>query len=170
MLKTPIEWKAFSLEHVNLPDDGDPDELWATAAERVGLLPLAAFTWARAREDDSLRKVQQAIFEARHVGREKVGSPDVLERVLSSAGVDGPAVVSELTSDRRWLDEARADHEEAVSLGIFGVPTLLFPGCGAMFVRLTAIPEGDDVARVFERVRQACADPLVDELKRPKPK
>jgi len=169
-LDLPVEWKAFSLEQVNLPEGQDPARLWADAEAGKGLLPLAAAVWARSQGESTLAEVQHAIFEARHTAREEIGRREVLERVLAGAGLDGPAVVAELASDRRWLEGARADHEEAVAMGIFGVPTLAFPGCGAMFVRLTAVPSGEDVVRVYERVRQACADPLVDELKRPRSK
>jgi predicted DsbA family dithiol-disulfide isomerase len=149
---------------VNLDPDADPDALWAEPEARRGLLPAAAAKWAEAQGEDVLRAVQLAFFEARHVERRKIGRPEVVEEVLNEAGVDGAGVTKELLSDRRWLDAARADHEEAVGLGIFGVPTLVFDGAGPVFVRLTEVPEGERAAEVFRRVRDGIKDRVQAEL------
>ena len=40
-----VEWKTFSLENINLPEEMPADELWSTATERRGLIPAAAAKW-----------------------------------------------------------------------------------------------------------------------------
>ncbi len=115
-----------------------------------------------------LKRVQLAIFDARHSAGARIGKPEVLADVLSGAGVDGAGVVDQILADRRWLNEVRAQHEEAASMGVFGVPSLGFPGAVPMFVRLREVPVGRERAvEVYRRVREAAIEPVINELKRP---
>jgi predicted DsbA family dithiol-disulfide isomerase len=161
-----IEWRTFSLEQINLPEDGDVEALWATADERRGLLPAAAAKWAEAQGLDVFESVQRAFFDARHVDRKKIGQPEVTAEVLSSVGLDGDAVLAELR-EGKWLAAARADHEEGAELGVFGVPTLVFPDAMPFFVRLMEIPDGDRAVEVFGKVRAMAEDPAIHEIKGP---
>src|SRR5688500_3140964 len=68
-----VEWKTFSLGNINLPEDASADELWATATERRGLIPAAAAKWVQTQAPESLVAYQRAMFDARHVDREKIG-------------------------------------------------------------------------------------------------
>jgi predicted DsbA family dithiol-disulfide isomerase len=162
-----IEWKTFSLENINLPEDGDADELWSTATERRGLIPAAAAKYVQTQAPDSFAAFQKAMFDARHVDHEKIGEPEVTAKILSGAGLDGEAITAELTSDGKWLEAARADHDEASELGIFGVPSFVFGDAPPAFVRLMEITEGDRAVEIYERVKSSAADPLIHEIKRP---
>lgn len=162
-----ITWKVFSLEQVNLPEDGDADELWRTATDRRSLLPSAAAKWAEAQGPDELERVQRAFFDARHVDRKKIGQPDVTAEVLSGAGFDGKQVLAELLDVPKWLEQARSDHEEAAALGVFGVPTLLYPDRPPVFLRLLEVPEGDRAAEIYRTVSAVADDPVINEIKRP---
>ena len=92
-----LEWKTFSLENVNLPEDASADELWATATERRGLIPAAAAKWIQTQAPEKLGEYVTAMFNARHVDKEKIGQPIVTARVLASIGLDGDAIVAEIT-------------------------------------------------------------------------
>jgi predicted DsbA family dithiol-disulfide isomerase len=82
-------------------------------------------------------------------------------------GVDGEAIVKEIVDDPKWLEAARADHDEAAELGIFGVPTFVFPGKAPAFIRLLEITEGDRAKEIYAHVRTAAEDPTIHEIKRP---
>ncbi len=166
-LDLDIEWKTFSLENINLPEEASADELWETATERRGLIPAAAAKWIQTNAPDSFPTYLRAMFDARHVDKEKVGKPEVTEKILASAGLDGAAIVGQITSDPKWLHAARADHDEASELKIFGVPTFVFPGANPVFVRLLEVTEGDRAVELYQRVRAAADDPLINEIKRP---
>jgi predicted DsbA family dithiol-disulfide isomerase len=166
-LDVDVEWKTFSLENINLPEDASADELWSTATERRGLIPAAAAKWVQTQAPESLAAFQKAMFDARHVEHEKIGQPDVTATVASSAGLDGPAIVSEITQDTKWLEAARADHDEAAELGIFGVPSFVFSDAAPAFVRLLEITEGDRAVEIYQRVKSSALDPLIHEFKRP---
>jgi len=166
-LDAEVEWKTFSLENINLPEDGDADELWNTAPERRGLVPAAAAKWVQTQAPDSFAAYQKAMFDARHVDHEKIGQTDVTAKILSDVGLDGDAITSEVTSNSKWLEAARADHDEAASLGVFGVPTFVFGDTAPAFVRLLEITEGDRAVEIYERVKSSALDPTIHELKRP---
>jgi predicted DsbA family dithiol-disulfide isomerase len=166
-LDLDVEWKAFSLENINLPEDASADELWSTATERRGLFPAAAAKWVQTQAPDSLEAFQRRMFDARHVDREKIGRPEVTSQILTSVGLDGEAIVKDITDDPKWLEAARADHDEAVELGIFGVPTFVFPGVAPVFVRLLEITEGDRAKEIYDHLRIAASDPTIHEIKRP---
>lgn len=166
-LDLDIEWKMFSLENVNLPEEASADELWETAPERRGLIPAAAAKWIQTNAPESFPNYLRTMFDARHVDKEKVGKPEVTEKVLASSGLDGASIVGELTGDPKWLSAARADHDEAAELKIFGVPTFVFPGANPVFVRLLEVTEGDRAVELYQRIRGAADDPLINEIKRP---
>jgi predicted DsbA family dithiol-disulfide isomerase len=162
-----IEWKTFSLENVNLTEEQSADELWATATERRGLVPAAAAKWIQTQAPESFSPYLKAMFDARHVDKEKIGRPEVTEKILASVGLDGAAIVGDVTNDPKWLEAARADYDEAAEQKIFGVPTFVFPGAQPVFVRLLEITEGDRAVELYKRLRAAADDPLIHELKRP---
>lgn len=166
-LDLDIEWKAFSLEQINLPEDASADELWASAADRRGLIPGAAGKWVATQAPETHTRFIRTMFDARHVDREKIGQPDVTAKVLDAVGLDGAATVKDIVDDPKWLEAARSDHEEAAELGIFGVPTFVFPGSQPVFIRLLEITEGARAAELYEKVRTGATEPLIHEMKRP---
>lgn len=166
-LDLELEFKSFSLENVNLPEEASADELWSTATERRGLIPAAAAKWVQTQAPESFKDYQRLMFDARHVDHEKIGQPAVTAEILTKAGLDGDAVVKELTGDSKWLEAARADHDEANELGIFGVPTFVFPGAAPAFVRLLEITDGDRALEIFRDVQASAGNPTIHEIKRP---
>jgi predicted DsbA family dithiol-disulfide isomerase len=166
-LDLEFEWKVFSLENINLPEEDDADELWSTAVDRRGLIPAAAAKWVQTQAPETFKAFQKAMFDARHVDREKIGKPEVTAKILSAVGLDGDTITKELVSDTKWLEAARADHDEADELGIFGVPTFVFPGALPVFVRLLEITEGDRAVEIYKDVRASADNPTIHEIKRP---
>lgn len=166
-LDLELEFKSFSLENINLPEDASADELWATATERRGLFPAAATKWVQTQAPESLATYQRLMFDARHVDKEKIGQPAVTAQILSAAGLDGDAIVKDITDDSKWLEAARADHDEANELKIFGVPTFVFPGSPPAFIRLMEITEGDRAVDIYNDVKAAAGNPTIHEIKRP---
>ena len=155
-----IEWKSFSLENINLPEEASADELWATATERRGLDPgRGGEVDRRPRRPSRSPPTSRAMFDARHVDKEKIGQPDVTAKILTAVGLDGDAIVERVTSDPKWLEAARADHDEADELKIFGVPTFVFPGVAPAFVRLLEVTEGERAVEIYEHVTAAAGDP-----------
>jgi predicted DsbA family dithiol-disulfide isomerase len=166
-LDLDLEFKTFSLENINLPEDASVDELWSTAAERRGLYPAAAAKWIQTNAAEKTIPYWKAMFDARHVEHEKIGQPDVTATVLTNVGLDGGAIVEQIGTEPKWLEAARADHDEAHELGIFGVPTFVFPDSAPAFVRLLEITDGKRAVEIFEHVKTSASDPTIHEIKRP---
>jgi predicted DsbA family dithiol-disulfide isomerase len=162
-----LEFKSFSLENINLPEEASADELWASASERRGLVPAAAAKWVQTQAPEAFKEYQRRMFDARHVDHEKIGQPPVTAQILSASGLDGEAIVKDVLDDPKWLEAARADHDEANELGIFGVPTFVFPGAAPAFVRLLEITEGERAVEIFRDVKASAANPTIHEIKRP---
>lgn len=166
-LGVDLEFKTFSLENINLPEDDSADDLWSTAPERRGLYPAAAAKWVQTNASEKTTAYWRAMFDARHVEHEKIGEPDVTAKVLNGVGLDGDTIVKEIAADPKWLEAARADHQEASELGVFGVPTFVFPDAAPAFVRLLEITEGDRAVAIFNDVKASATNPTIHELKRP---
>jgi predicted DsbA family dithiol-disulfide isomerase len=80
---------------------------------------------------------------------EDLGDHDVLRRHAAAAGVDAAEVDDVLGSDR-YLDRVLASTQEAVSIGVTGVPAFLLDG---RLLVLGAQPE-EVFERAFEQLAQ----------------
>ena len=74
-------------------------------------------------------------------------------------------------ADRSLLSRIGEDYEFAhEQLGVFGVPTLVFEGDQAAYIKLIQKPEQDEAVKVWDEVSTVIADrPLIREIKRPTP-
>lgn len=162
-----IVWRSFALERANLEADADVEAFWASPEQRRSILPQASAKWAEAKDPQVFETVHAAFFEANHVQRRRIGKPEVTREVLDECGLDGEAIVAELLDDRSWVEKVRADDQAADEMGVFGVPTFIFPEAQPLFVRLLDVTEGDRAAEILRRVELIAGDPLIHELKRP---
>jgi 2-hydroxychromene-2-carboxylate isomerase len=90
--------------------------------------PLLALRVTAAVEDRALRwSLVDAIYSATWARSERVDTPDVIARIAREAGLDGETLIAGASS----LDakaRLRANTEDALSAGVFGVPTMLVDG------------------------------------------
>ena len=168
-LKT--NWRYFSLSQVNHRSD-DPRDAWTVwnAPESEPVKGRLAFKAAEAaRRQERFTAFHSMLLDARHRDRLDIESAEVLEDVAGRAGLDLDRFWRDV-ADPRILDSLERDHTEARGVhGVFGTPTLLFPG-GAAYLRLARVLEGDDALRVFDSVSGTIAsEPEVLEIKRPVP-
>jgi len=135
-----VTFLPFSLSQVHVPEGGTP--VWDDPAKAKDLLALAAGAVVRDRYPERFLDAHVALFAARHDGGLDLRLPDVVARVLDTAGVPGDTVVDEAGSGD-VVKELRRAHEEAVAKwGVFGVPTFVMDD-RAVFVRLMSRPHGD---------------------------
>jgi predicted DsbA family dithiol-disulfide isomerase len=162
-----VAWRYFSLTQVNSKDEGWT--VWdAPASEHVrGRL---AFKAAEAsRRQDRFEDFNMSLLQARHRDRLDIDQLEVVERVALDVGLDLERFRQDL-SDPQILASLARDHQEAVSKhGVFGTPTLVFPGGASAYVRLAEAPEDADAQRVFDHlVTVAAREPSILEIKRPR--
>jgi hypothetical protein len=103
----------------------------------------------------------------------KVHTPDGVKAVLGELEED-PATVERALADPTTHDDVRADHQRAVDLGGYGVPTLVI-GAGAatgpttLFGPvITPAPQGEEAGRLWDAVLAWSEFPHLYELCRPK--
>jgi predicted DsbA family dithiol-disulfide isomerase len=161
-----VRWRYFSLTQVNSKDDGWT--VWdAPESERVrGRLAFKAAEAAR--RQDGFEDFHMRLLRARHLDRVDIDDIDVLERVADESGLERDRFRKDV-ADPKILAALSRDHRGAVAeYGVFGTPTLVFPGGAAAYLRLAEAPEAPDSLRIFDRVVSIAAEePRILEIKRP---
>lgn len=66
----------------------------------------------------------EGLFKAVWVERKHVSEPEVVEQIANEAGLDGPRLVAEANASESKT-RLRAQTDEAISKGVFGVPSML---------------------------------------------
>jgi len=164
-----IRWKCFSLEQAHSSKGGD-FKLWdhSDVANR-SLKPLQAAKCAQLQGNDLFDTFHMLLFEALHQRKKDIKSEAVLKSIAGEAHLDVPKFMEDLKSDvsSRWVFE---DHIEAVKeYDVFGVPTLVFNGEYASFVKLGSLPDSlEKQVQLFEEIKDLITDkPHILEIKRP---
>jgi predicted DsbA family dithiol-disulfide isomerase len=164
-----VNWRFFSLTQVNHRSE-DPDDPWTvwTAPESEPVKGRMAFKAAEAaRRQGRFDALHMGLLDARHRDRSDIEREDVVELVAQRAGLDVDRFARDIGA-LDILDRLQRDHTEARDrLGVFGTPTLVFPG-GSAYLRLAHVLEGMEALKVFDSVVDTIAgEPEVLEIKRP---
>lgn len=161
-----VRWCYFSLTQVNSKDDG-----WTVwdAPESEHVRGRLAFKAAEAaRRQDGFEDFHMRLLRARHVDRVDIDDIAVVERVADESSLELDRFRKDV-ADPKILAALSRDHRGAVAeYGVFGTPTLVFPGGATAYLRLSEAPEALDSLRVFDRVVSIAAEePRILEIKRP---
>jgi 2-hydroxychromene-2-carboxylate isomerase len=165
-LGVPVRWRFFSLEEVNRAEGKkhpwERDWSYGWSMMRVGA-HLGRL------DPDLLDRWYYAAGTALHVEGRKPHRREVAEELLASElGLD-PALVREAIEDPATHDQVRADHDRVISLGGWGVPTLVFSGDRALFGPvLIEPPEGEAAIRLWQLMTGWLEFPNLYEVQRPK--
>ena len=117
---------------------------------------------------DDCDRFYEAAGRALHVEGRKPHRPEVAREILTEIGLD-PDLVDDAIADQTTHDDVKADHDEVVSHGGFGVPTLVFEDGGHLYGPvITPAPTGADALALWGVVQAARRFPHLYELKRPK--
>lgn len=164
-----VDWRFFSLEEVNRAEGKkhpwEREWSYGWSMMRIGAL-------LRRTDMELLDRWYLAAGTALHVEGRKPHRPEVAEQLLAELGLD-PASVRRAIDDPSTGDEVRAEHEQVLALGGWGVPTLVFDevadGPQALFGPvLIDPPRGDAAVELWNAVTAWLAFPHVYELQRPK--
>ena len=173
-----ITWRNFSLEQnaftlKQKADGTDSDwKVWDQddPAQGRSLISQIAAEAAKRQGDEAHAKFHLALLTARHGGEGRVSLNDeeTMLEIAASVGLD-TARMREDMKDPELPKTIGADHEEAVSQGIFGTPTYVFEN-GNMAYLKAFIPEDEDAVASFEHyVAIANHRNYFGEIKRPQP-
>ena len=169
LLGLRVDWRFFSLEEVNRAEGKkhpwEREWSYGWSMMRIGAL-------LRREDPELLDRWYLAAGTALHVDGRKPHRPEVAEHLLGELGLD-PALVKAAIDDPSTGEEVRAEHEQVLELGGWGVPTLVFDdtphGRQAFFGPvLIDPPRGDDAVALWRAVTSWLRFPQVYELQRPK--
>ncbi len=157
-------WRYFSLTQVNSKDEGWT--AWGAPADERVKGRLAFHAAEAARRQGRFDDVHKRLLDARHRDRLDLDRREVIEAVAAEAGLDLDRFRRDL-DDTSLLAALERDHREGAAQGVFGTPTLVFPG-GAAYVRLADVVEAAHAPDVFRRIEAvAASEPRILEIKRP---
>ncbi len=143
-----VEWKAFLLRPYPEPrtldqfrkyteswlrpaadEDAGRFTVWSTEEPPPShSVPPAVAAKAAARQgEDAFARYHRALMESYFHQNRNITAPDNLVRIAGEAGLDVSAFVAAL-QEPAIAREVVDDHNEAVSLGISGVPTVIVDG------------------------------------------
>jgi 2-hydroxychromene-2-carboxylate isomerase len=162
-----VTWRFFSLEEVKRQEDEiHPWERpWSHG---WSVLRLAARLRGEADGNDAVDQFYEVAGRMLHEEGVKVHTPEGAEAVLRRLGRD-PPLLQEALDDESTNEIVRADHQRALELGVFGVPTLVIDGLHVFYGPvITPAPEGDAAGRLWDAVVAWNEFPHLYELQRPK--
>lgn len=125
---------------------------------------------ARKQGDDAFERYHLGMLTARHVDRKELTDEKTIFEVAEEAGLDMEQFKKDF--EAATIDQVGVDHEEGVNkFGVFGTPTIVFDGERAGYLKLRPLPEGDELGKTWEQVKDLIAGrPEIGEIKRPVPK
>lgn len=167
-----ITWRMFSLEQVN-SELGEDWKIWEQPIEHTskGLEGFRAALAARQQGDEAFEAFHFAWFEARHGEKESARRPSA-RSIAEEAGLDMARFDADAADSSLWATLGE-DHARGVrEFGVFGVPTIVFPGGEAAYIRMRPALTGSDAVEGWREFTQTVVGrPTIAEIKRPsKPK
>ena len=175
-----IDWRFLSLEQINNDltehKDSDPWYIWAQDLDYAPLRgssrqrTLAAFLASHAASVqgvEAFARFRLAVFSAYHDEERDISNPGTLLDIGRRAGLDLNAFQTHWRSTEA-RNRLRLNHEQGVSIGAFGVPTIVINDSEATYLRLTSYPrDPDERQSLFDHlVHTIVQRPYVQELKR----
>lgn len=165
-----LTFRAFLLEQVNHPRSREESwKIWEDPEEESRDLPPheAALSVKHHHGRDAFQRYHRNIFRAWHEEEQDITDPDVLVRLIEELDLDGEPIREDLRAGS-FRDAIGEQHEKAETMGIFGVPTLLFNDTQPTFLKLDEL-EGtprEDV-ELFYDIFDAARHPEVLTIKKP---
>ena len=166
-----INWRFFPLEQVN-SQEGEGWKLWEQPDDYQsrGLEGFRASVAARQQGEELFDRFHQLWFQARHGGFRLNGRRPSIVDVAREAGLNIERFEKDL-ADRSLLSKIGEDYELGrETYGVFGTPTIIFPGGEAAYLKLNPTPAGDEVVSTWNDLVETVVNrPFIHEIKRPVP-
>ncbi len=164
-----INWRSFALEQVN-SKEGDDWKAWEQDSDYVsrGLWSLRGGIAARAQGTDAHNMYMEKILHAKHVEREDVRTRESVIEIAKKADLNVEKF-TDVLDDPATLAQVGADHEEALTRGVFGTPTFVFEDGTAAFLKMFTPPDGEAMSAFNDFMGIASGRKYFGELKRPQP-
>ena len=124
---------------------------------------------AKRQGPDAFKSFLVTLLKARHEEKKDLNDPEVMREAAVAAGLDVARFLED-QADPELLQDIADSHTKAVEEhGVFGVPTYVFPGGNAAFLKMF-IPPDEQAPEIFESVTKVMGQfEHVGEMKRPQP-
>ncbi|MFL5759081.1 MAG: DsbA family protein [Thermomicrobiales bacterium] len=168
--KLDVRWRYFPLEQVNAPDEPDW-KLWEQPADyrSRGRTAFHGAIAARRQGEEAFERFHYALFDLKHAEGKDHGRRATVVEAAEKADLDLGEFERDL-DDASLLSHMAEDYEYAHDeLGVFGVPTFVFPDGNSAYIKILPAPEGPEAVEVFDDLVRTVRDrPFIGEIKRPK--
>lgn len=168
-----VTWRFFSLEEINRLD-GKKHPWERNWSYGWSMLRVAAMLRRQpgSAGNHAVDRFYEVAGRTLHEDGMKVHTPAGVAAVLSEIGED-PGLVEAALADPTTHDEVRADHDDAVRRGGYGVPTLVVDPTGPApdtFYGpvITPAPQGEEAGVLWDAVVAWRRFPNLYEMRRPK--
>ena len=164
-----LTYKTFSLEQQNSPDDSDSQVWEHPDRPSRGLPALAAAQSAKNQGEELFLKYHLAAFEARHKEGLDTGDVSAVKEIAALAGLDMDRFDKDMEDQASWEAVGKDHIESKEKYNTFGVPTLVFEGDRAVFVKLMDTPDSkEENLSLLKLICEMGGEmPYLLELKRP---
>lgn len=177
-----VDWKYFSLEQSNTPADIDW-KIWEQPEDythhvekyQPSMRALLAFWGAEAARQQgrpAFDRFRTTLYHARHRDKLDMSQRPNIEQIAEQAELDMEQFRRDF-ANRDLVDALRRDHLQAIEqYQVFGVPTLTFDECNALFVKMMTIPPAEETLPLLDELRYSFIRPAREwlaEVKRPNP-
>jgi predicted DsbA family dithiol-disulfide isomerase len=107
------------------------------------------------------------IAVARHERNENIADVSALESIVASAGLDA-SLVRRALEDETTMTDVEADHQSAVEMGAFGVPTIEIEHDRRGFFGpvIAQVPEDEPAGQLWDHFSWIIEQPYFYEIKR----
>jgi predicted DsbA family dithiol-disulfide isomerase len=167
-----VDWQPFALAQINSDKDAEL-KTW----EQPGVLDGSDKTYlahqsglaAKRQGKEAFESFFIALLKARHEGKKDLTDPEVMREAAETAGLDMGRFLED-QADPDLLREIGDSHTKAVEEhGVFGVPTYVFPGGNAAFLKMF-VPPDEQAGEIYDSMSKVISQfEHVGEMKRPQP-
>jgi 2-hydroxychromene-2-carboxylate isomerase len=162
-----VRWRFFSLEEINR-EEGKKHPWERPWSYGWSMLRVAALLRRRPDGNEDVGRFYAIAGRTLHEDGIKVHTPEGVARVLDEMDL-APDLVDAALADPTTHEDVRADHDRVVTLGGFGVPTLVLDGSTVLYGPVvTPGPTGPAAGRLWDAVAAWTEFPYLYELRRPK--
>ncbi|HSO93003.1 MAG TPA: DsbA family protein [Candidatus Dormibacteraeota bacterium] len=161
-----VSWRFFSLSQNHQAREGVPGPpVWEANRQAAGLPAFLAASAARAQGKEGYNRFRELLQRARHEDRLPVDAHATHLAVAKKAGLDVGRWEEDLAGAS--FEQLAAEHAEAVALGVFGVPTLVWPEGRSYYLKLTDLVPAERAVPLYDAIETVQRFAEVVEIKTP---